>query len=97
MQGPRASGNRVQVPVLCRWVEGDGILSLPEGTGEPQGLGSVRSPGAGEKLRGGEGERGLWGHRRGRAAAGTGQWRLGEGRDAEGSGPATGGGPRVPW
>ncbi|KAI4566340.1 hypothetical protein MJG53_015017 [Ovis ammon polii x Ovis aries] len=42
VQGPGASGNEFRFPCY-RWVEGDGILSLPEGTGrtvvdDPQGL-----------------------------------------------------------
>ncbi|XP_003933097.1 polyunsaturated fatty acid lipoxygenase ALOX15 [Saimiri boliviensis] len=42
VQGPGASGDEVRFPCY-RWVEGDGVLSLPEGTGrtvsdDPQGL-----------------------------------------------------------
>lgn len=59
VQGPGASGNEFRFPCY-RWVEGDGVLSLPEGTGEQPGVGGraweCKTPGAGEKLRGrGEG------------------------------------------
>ena len=60
VQGPGACGNEFRFPCY-RWVEGDGVLSLPEGTGEQRGAGGGRAwecktPGAGEKLRGrGEG------------------------------------------
>ncbi|XP_058415905.1 polyunsaturated fatty acid lipoxygenase ALOX15 isoform X3 [Diceros bicornis minor] len=42
VQGPGASGDELRFPCY-RWVEGDGVLSLPEGTGrtvvdDPQGL-----------------------------------------------------------
>ncbi|KAK2110647.1 hypothetical protein P7K49_010393 [Saguinus oedipus] len=42
VQGPGAAGDEVRFPCY-RWVEGDGVLSLPEGTGrtvldDPQGL-----------------------------------------------------------
>ncbi|XP_064234134.1 polyunsaturated fatty acid lipoxygenase ALOX15 isoform X2 [Aotus nancymaae] len=42
VQGPGAAGEEVRFPCY-RWVEGDGVLSLPEGTGrtvfdDPQGL-----------------------------------------------------------
>ncbi|XP_042823308.1 polyunsaturated fatty acid lipoxygenase ALOX15-like [Panthera tigris] len=42
VQGPGASGDEFRFP-CCRWVEGAGILRLPEGTGravldDPQGL-----------------------------------------------------------
>lgn len=33
VQGPGASGDEFRFP-RYRWVEGDGVLSLPEGTGE---------------------------------------------------------------
>lgn len=97
VQGPGASGNEFRFPCY-RWVEGDGILSLPEGTGEPRGAWECKTPGAGEKLRGRrEGSWPLGSQKRQDAVAGTGQWRLGEGRDAEGSGASHKGGLRVPW
>lgn len=36
VQGPGASGDEFRFP-RCRWLEGKGILSLPEGTGEQRG------------------------------------------------------------
>lgn len=42
VQGPGASGDQFRFPCY-RWLEGKGILSLPEGTGEQRGgLGGVR-------------------------------------------------------
>lgn len=49
VQGPGASGDEFRFPCY-RWVEGSGILSLPEGTGE-RGAGSGRRPGGGSGAR----------------------------------------------
>lgn len=75
VQGPGASGDQFRFPCY-RWLEGKGILSLPEGAGEQRGgaWGCARPPGAREKLGVGERRRGrgLWGSRKRRdAGAGT--------------------------
>lgn len=56
VQGPGASGDEFRFPCY-RWVEGSGILSLPEGTGEHR-VGCEEASGAQEKLGVEEGRRG---------------------------------------
>lgn len=56
VQGPGASGEEYWFPCY-HWVEGSGILSLPEGTGELR-VGCEEASGAQEKLGLGERRRG---------------------------------------
>lgn len=65
VQGPGASGEEFRFPCY-RWVEGDGIVSLPEGTGEEASGPQEKGTGPG-----GQGPAGRVLRKRGVAGGGT--------------------------